>query len=39
MGEVHRGFWWGNERGTHHLEDPDVNGNIRIFNKYGCGMD
>ena len=27
-GEVHTGFWWGNLRERHHLEDPDVDGRI-----------
>ena len=27
-GEVCTGFWWGNLRGRHHLEDPDVDGRI-----------
>jgi hypothetical protein len=36
---VHTGFWWGNERGTDHLDNLAVNGKIWIFNKYGRAMD
>ena len=25
---VHSGFWWGNPRERHHLEDPGVDGMI-----------
>jgi hypothetical protein len=42
-GEVYTGFWWGNLRERHHLEDPGVDGRIilrRIFRKWECeGMD
>jgi hypothetical protein len=26
--EVHTGFWWGNQRERHHLEDPSLDGRI-----------
>ena len=27
-GEVYTGFWWGNPRGSDHLEGPDIDGRI-----------
>ena len=27
-GEMHIGFWWGNLREGHHLEDPGIDGTI-----------
>jgi hypothetical protein len=40
-GEVYTGFWWGNLRERDHLEDPGLDGRIKlgwIFRKWG-GMD
>ena len=34
---MYAGFWWGNRREGHHLEDPDVDGRLilkRIFMKW-----
>jgi len=28
VGEVYKGFWWGNVRERDHLEDPGVDGRI-----------
>jgi hypothetical protein len=38
--EVHTGFWWGNQRERHHLEDPSLDGRISkwIFWKWDGGM-
>ena len=39
---MHTGFWWGNQRERHHLEDPAVQGTIIfiwICRKYDEGMD
>ena len=41
-GAVHIGFWWGNLRERHHLEDPGVDVMIilkLIFRKCDGGMD
>ena len=27
---MHTGFWWGNLRGREHLEDPGVDGTIKL---------
>jgi len=27
-GEVHTGFWWGNMRASHDLEDPGIDGRL-----------
>jgi len=27
---VHAGFWWGNLRGREHLEDPGVDGRVKL---------
>jgi hypothetical protein len=37
---VQHGFWWGNLRERDHLEDPDVDGRIKlrwIFRKWNVG--
>jgi hypothetical protein len=39
-GEVHAEFWWGNLRGSDHLEDVAIYGKIilkRSFKRYGGG--
>jgi hypothetical protein len=38
--EVYTGFWWGNLRKRHHLEDPGLDGRIilgQIFRKWNVG--
>jgi hypothetical protein len=41
-GEVDTGFWWGNQRERHHLENPSLDGRIIskwIFWKWDGDMD
>jgi hypothetical protein len=41
-GEVHTGFWWGNQRERDHFEDAAVDGRMIlkwIFRKWDSGVD
>jgi len=37
-GEGYTGFWWGNLMKRDHLEDPGVDGRIKLIGSSGSGM-